>query len=297
MNIQKLLYFVRLAEKEHMTNTAKELNISQPSLSYSISELEDELGVPLFKRAGRNIYLTQYGKVYYEYAKQALEQLEAGAKRIHDLVHPGHGRLNFGFIYTMGSQVAPRLVQSFLQSNENENIEFNFSQGNSNQMIDQLLNEQLDIVLTSKIDTVKGVHYEPFVKEGLKIVVPNNHPLASKNAVKISDTKDYPYVYYSQASGLRPLLDRLFTDYSIVPQIKVELIEDHTILGFVSQNFGIAIVPDTVPTLGYPVKQLDLLDQTETRWIYLAKRESDYESPALKRFYQFCLDNKKDLNL
>ena len=72
MNLSQLYYFRKLAEVKHYTHAAEELFISQPTLSNSISQLEKELGIPLFKREGRTIKLTRYGAEFYEYATEAL---------------------------------------------------------------------------------------------------------------------------------------------------------------------------------------------------------------------------------
>ena len=67
MNLNHLSYFRVLAKLEHYTQAAEELSITQPSLSHAMSTLEKELGTYLFEKDGRNIKLTKYGKIYYEY--------------------------------------------------------------------------------------------------------------------------------------------------------------------------------------------------------------------------------------
>ena len=72
MNLSQLYYFRKLAEVKHYTHAAEELFISQPTLSNSISQLERELGIPLFEREGRKIKLTKYGEEFYQYATEAV---------------------------------------------------------------------------------------------------------------------------------------------------------------------------------------------------------------------------------
>ena len=75
MNLNQLYYFKTVAKLQHFRNAADELNISQPSLSQAISNLENELGTYLFERHGRNVKLTKYGKLYLEYVEEALNTL------------------------------------------------------------------------------------------------------------------------------------------------------------------------------------------------------------------------------
>ena len=78
MNLSQLYYFKRLAELQHYTKAAQELSITQPSLSGAIHSLEDELGVDLFHKKGRNIVLTKNGSEFYVYVSCALRELDKG---------------------------------------------------------------------------------------------------------------------------------------------------------------------------------------------------------------------------
>lgn len=71
-----LLYFRKVAELQHLTHAAKELHIAQPSLSRIIHGMEEELGVPLFERDGRNIRLTSYGRIVFNYSSIILNDFE-----------------------------------------------------------------------------------------------------------------------------------------------------------------------------------------------------------------------------
>ena len=75
MNLNQLYYFQKVAQLQHYHQAARELNISQPSLSRSISNLEEDLGVQLFKKNGRNIELTKYGKIFLEHVNRILEEV------------------------------------------------------------------------------------------------------------------------------------------------------------------------------------------------------------------------------
>ena len=81
MNMQQLHYFKKIAEMEHYTKAANALSITQPCLSYAISELEKELGAPLFYKTGRNIKLTRYGDMFLIHVKNALGALDMGKSR------------------------------------------------------------------------------------------------------------------------------------------------------------------------------------------------------------------------
>lgn len=78
MNLFYLRYFVTLARVKHYTRAAEQLCITQPSLSHAISQLENELGVPLFEKSGRNTTLTRFGEEFLVCAEHTLSTLDAG---------------------------------------------------------------------------------------------------------------------------------------------------------------------------------------------------------------------------
>lgn len=286
MNIQHLEYFVALAKSEHMTHTAQALNTSQPNLSYVISELEKELGVPLFKKNGRNIRLTKYGTIFFEATQQSLKALEEGYQRIQSENDPHHGTLSVGFIYTFGASKAPTLLQEFRQ--DYPHVQFDLEQNNSQNLLEKLSQEALDMAIVSKVDGFEHLEFQPLTYENLVLVVPNNHPFAAREEVSLTETLSENYVYYNKHSGLRPTLDKSFADLHLNPTISIELEDDQSILGFVAQNFGIAIMPDIPSIDAYAVTKVRIKEQLSHRIIYLATRNEAYTRPIQKLFYDFC---------
>ena len=110
MNLNHLYYFRALAKEEHYTRTAKLLSITQPSLSHAISCLEEELGVQLFEKHGRNAKLTKYGKIFLRYVEQSLEMLDEGKRILMEASGVQGGFLDIGYIYTLGSHFIRRCL-------------------------------------------------------------------------------------------------------------------------------------------------------------------------------------------
>ena len=82
MNLNQLYYFQKVAQLQHYHQAAKELNISQPSLSRSIANLEEELGVSLFQKNGRNIELTKYGSIFLEHVNRIIEEIKIAENKM-----------------------------------------------------------------------------------------------------------------------------------------------------------------------------------------------------------------------
>ncbi|MGK0551847.1 LysR family transcriptional regulator [Enterococcus faecalis] len=289
MNLRQLEFFKMLADTQHMTHAAKLLNTTQPNLSHSMNELEKELEANLFEKRGRNIQLTKYGRFFYTYVSNALEELARGERALKELVSPEKGLIDFGFIYTAGSFLAPSLVQGFSNQAKNQQIRFNFYQGNSTEMTELLLNEAIDLAITSKLNDHSQLHYERLAQQEMVLVVPENHELACYNQLSLKEISSYPLVFFNQSSGLRPHLDQLMAQANICPNIVCEVEEDHTMLGFVSHNFGIALMPKLPSISAYPVKVIALSDLQVPRYIYLATKKDHFLAPAVLHFKQYIL--------
>ena len=82
MNLAQLSYFRHLAKIQHYTRASEELHISQSALSHSIASLEDELGCSLFRKEGRNVYLTDDGRLFQTYVDQGLASIEQGVAEL-----------------------------------------------------------------------------------------------------------------------------------------------------------------------------------------------------------------------
>lgn len=114
MNLQQLEYFKIVAEVENFTTASKLLSVTQPALSKSIANLEEELGVSLFEKQGRNIRLTKYGAAFLSHATIALKELEYGIEALKDLVARDQDTLTIATTSELGFTSLPRHLQSFL---------------------------------------------------------------------------------------------------------------------------------------------------------------------------------------
>jgi LysR family cyn operon transcriptional activator len=85
MELRQLRYFVDIAKTEHLTTSARNLYVTQSTLSHGLRQLEEELGMPLFERIGRGLKLSQAGVVFRNYAERALHEVEAGRMALADL--------------------------------------------------------------------------------------------------------------------------------------------------------------------------------------------------------------------
>lgn len=293
MNLKHLEYFRVLANVEHYTQASEQLSITQPSLTYAISELEKELGTYLFEKQGRNIRLTKYGRFFLTYVDNALNELEKGEKKLRELVSPSHGTIDLAFIYTVGPHLVPSMIQDFFSNEVNKNISFSFSQGITKNIIKGLKEEKFDLAFCSFVENEPDIDFIPLVQEDLVLIVPYNHPLAMHDSIDLKDTTSHPFVFYNKESGIRPIIDSLFAKINISPQIVCEVEEDSAVAGLVSVNYGIAVVPNIWILKHLNVKILPIRNLSHERFIYIASMKNRYLSPAVHKFRNFAINYSK----
>ena len=113
MNLSQLRYFRKLAQVQHFTRAAEELFITQPALSNSIKQLENELGVPLFEQQGRNVRLTKYGREFNEYVTEGLDAIDKGIQIEREHANNLSGSIDIGTIFTVQSDYLPALLRRY----------------------------------------------------------------------------------------------------------------------------------------------------------------------------------------
>ncbi|WP_196000074.1 LysR family transcriptional regulator [Clostridium sp. 1001271B_151109_B4] len=290
MNLNHLSYFRVLAKLEHYTQAAEELSITQPSLSHAMSALEKDLGTYLFEKQGRNIKLTKYGKIYYEYVDKALSELERGEKKIRELTNVSTGTIELGYIYTLGPNFVPKLIKNFTNADENKSIKFLFGQGTTQSLIKDLKEEKYDMVFCSLVDDEPDIEFIPIAKEELVVIVSNEHPLAKNEFIDLSEVDNYPFIGFSEKSGIRSLISDLFKEVDVSPNIICEVEEDNAVAGLVEINYGIAVVPKISSLKYYNVKVLPIINPKHERFIYLATLKNRYLTPSVNLFKKYSAE-------
>jgi DNA-binding transcriptional LysR family regulator len=201
------------------------------------------------------------------------------------------GVIDIAYIYTLGSEFVPQLVGDFIRSNEELQVKFNFTVGNTLQNLKGLKEERFDVAFCSRIEEEEDIEFIPVGREKLVVVVPKGHPLSEKRMVELNDVAKYPQIFFTPNSGLRPVIDEMFRREKLSPKIAYEIEEDSFMAGVVAQNFGIAVMPNIPILQQLPVEILKLHNPGRPRYIYLAQRKDKYVTPVVKKFVEFVRKN------
>lgn len=285
----QLQYFKAVAELQHMTKAAQVLSLSQPALSRSIAKLEEELGVPLFERKGKTLRLNRYGKLFLKSVDRATQAIEEGKQLILDQANPDYGTVTLAFLHSLGNHMVPELLRNFRA--RYPHIQFKLYQNATSKLLEQLEEGEIDLCLSSPVLTAENVVWSSLFKEDLYIVVPKNHRLAQRSEVHLKEIALDPLITFKKDYGLRILVDSLFKEVNVNPQITFEGEEIMTVAGLVEACLGVAVIPKIDGLNTANLCFLPITAPQSQRVIGMAHLKNHYLSPAARRFRDFVLES------
>ncbi|MCP9274625.1 LysR family transcriptional regulator [Mycolicibacterium arenosum] len=241
MHLDDLRWFVVLADTEHVTDAAAELGVSQPTLSRALARFEERAGVALFDRVNRRMRLNEYGRIVLEHARRGLAEMELAGERIAALRDPDSGRVRLAFLHSLASWYVPERLRRFRQAAPA--VAFDLFQGPAHEITERVLTGQSDLAITSPRPEAAELAWRRLHVERLCLAVPRDHPLAAKSRMRLSAAAGEPFVALEQPFGLRLLMDDLWAEDGLEPEIVFEATEIPTMEGLVAAGFGVAIVP------------------------------------------------------
>ena len=196
MELRHLRYFVAVAETLNFRQASKQLSVSQPSLSVQIKQLEDELGVPLFRRSKRRVEITRAGEVFLSAARDIslrLKQASAAALR----AESGEvGTIRLGFIPTATFHILPRLLEKIRSTLPLVKMELR--EGTEDPQITGLRTGSLDVCIGHLSRSYDQIENMLLVREPLVVALPKGHRAARKRAVGIKDLEDEFFILPSK---------------------------------------------------------------------------------------------------
>ena len=233
-----------------ITRAAAKLKVSQPYLSNQIIRLEEKLGgVTLLEKKK----LTQAGKAFFDEAEVILSTLEQAAQRTKRIHQAESGYLTVGFTSSMANGILPNILQTFKK--KYPEIKLILSEEVGSDRTSRLREQLVDIMFFYSEDRdfyeEKDLKIKKIGSESLVVVLPENHPLATQAKITINDLKDEELILPDPqfATGLSKEIIDLYTAAKIQPKIALKAVFMVTILGLVSGEIGISILPDSVKNL------------------------------------------------
>lgn len=198
MVLEDINMFIVLAEIKNYTVAADMLYISQSSLTKRIQKLEQAMGVKLFTRSTKSVELSQYGQVFYKYAKQIQTASEACSREIQDMVSHGNS-LIIGCIPSILDYNISLLIFRYMSSS---GMQCQIKTEESEYLEKNLLTGHYDFAFIRDVDATLPLTSIPFADDHMMVVLPKGHPLSHRDHIYIKELRDEKFLLHP--AGSRP---------------------------------------------------------------------------------------------
>ncbi|MDB8793189.1 LysR family transcriptional regulator [Romboutsia sp. 1001216sp1] len=288
MNIRKLEIFYKTAKCLNMSQVAKDMYISQPSISQCISEIESEIDTKLFDRIGKKLYLTHEGKIFYEYTRRILNIYEEGINVVRSS-KSNKGKLVIGASTTIGTYIMPYIIHKF--NKKEKDIEISMIIDNKHNIEELILNNKVDIAFIEGTVNSKEIILKDIWTDELVFISSINHEWNGKKYLDIEDLKNSKFIIREDGSGTRERFEGFLENNDIKFNSYIELSNLEAILNYVKLNIGVSCVPYMSVLSEENSKSINVYrikDHKINRSLYSAIHKDKYISKPIECFMKFC---------
>jgi DNA-binding transcriptional LysR family regulator len=288
--LRQLNYFVAVGEAGSVAKAAERINISSPSISAAISQLEEEFGIQLFIRQhAQGLSLTPGGRRFMKQARLLLDQADA----LHDLAaditqHP-RGPISIGCLVTL----APLIIASLRRSFETAYPEARVSHAEAHQvrLLEMLRLAEIDIAITYDLDIPQDIAFEPLAALPAYVLLAADDPWATRDCLSLEELSEKPMVLLDLPLSREYFLS-MFQSRGLRPRIAERTGEVPILRSLVAHGFGYALLNirsrvDLAPD-GSGVRMVPLKGNFRPMVLGLATVRSDYETNIVKAFREHC---------
>lgn len=282
MDIRVLNYFVTIIQTRSITNAAKTLHVTQPTLSRQIKELEEELGTILFHRGSREIQLTDDGQYLYNRALEILtlvEQTENNIKKADTI----NGNIFIGAAETQSLDLIARVIE-YLTS-QCPKVKVHLRSGDANDILEKLNKGIFDLgIIIGKCDTKNYDFISLPSKDNLGIIVSKDHPLTKQKKIDLKTLKNYRLILSEQMMKNNELMKMIGNDIDIVATYN--LLYNATLL--VKKRVGIALALDGIVETNFIDSELKFIpvNYSEPIQLQLIWKKQSSQSELTKYFLE-----------
>lgn len=288
MNLRKLNIFYQTATCLNMSKVAKDMYISQPSISQSITELETELEVKLFDRIGKKLYLTYEGEVFLNYTRRILNLYEEGVSVIKEGSKENKGKITIGASTTIGIYILPHIIKEF--SKKYPNIEISIIIENTAHIETLLLENKIDFAYVEGNLHSEELNSQKIWDDELVFICGEEHRWKGKEIITSDDLSSEKLVMREKGSGTREILESYLVSENIPYDIYLELGNTEAIKNIVEANLGIGCTSFMTVKEKSERGEIEILrieDNRLFRDLLLITHRDKYISSSMKQFIEF----------
>ncbi len=287
-----------LGSTGRITETAELLGLPQPTVSRALHRAAAVVGTDLTIRHGRGVRLTAAARLLIPRLQSALAEVQSGLDEVRTQSEQARGRVAVAFQPTFGEATLPLLIRAFTQANPA--VTFELLQDSRASCLAALAEDRVDLAIVAPVPAAtRTMGAELLYTEPLRLVVPQNHPLADRGGVRLEEAAADGFVVLGEGFGLRSIFDGMCRQAGFRPRITFEGQDSHTLRGLVSAGLGVSVLApsgvDHLTPAGSALGWTELLIEAPDarRDIGLAWRIRSREPDQVRRFRELALGEGK----
>jgi len=290
ITLKQLKIFETVAEQQSYTEAAKQLFLTQPAVSMQIKQLEEQTGLPLFDRSGKQISLTVAGTELLHHAYLVHQQIREAQQAMDEMRGLKRGRLHLTMAST-ASYFAPRLLAVFCE--RYPDVQVSLKVANRDGLLQALEDNTTDIVIMGKPPGGMAVESEMFMENPLVIIAPADHPLTSRKKIPLNEITAHPFIVRERGSGTRAAVERFLAQHDIERPGGMEMNSSEAIKQAVQAGLGLGVVSMHTLEMEMALKRLIVLDVEDfpvmRHWRLVYRRDKRFSAIA-RAFHDYIVD-------
>lgn len=298
MEKNQLIYVIMVAETGSITKAAEKLHLSQPSLSNQIISLERELGISLFERIKKRVYLTDAGQAFVEHARQIVNDFQSLAHIMGEYSQKKLGYIRIGALSIMCPLQIPDLIHQF--GRLYPGITVSLLESGSISLLQSLTNNEIDVafalwepryVVDDDITAIR------LMDSDIYAVVSHEHPLSGRKELTLTDFSGIPLIVNTVSFKLSSIIISKMEAAGINYVISNQCDQIDSCLSLASKNLGVFFCSKETVSY-YPYDNLEVIPVIPpiSRGVYLIYKKNPDFHPALQSFIRYTLDFYNQVN-
>lgn len=284
MELRDLKSFIEVADHKSFTHAAEHSYLTQPSLSRAVKKIEEELGVELFDRSTRHLYLTDAGRIVYQQSLKAIQALSELNILLEDLRNIATGEIRIGIPPLIGTLFFPKIAQAFYKKYPQVTLEL-VELGAK--LIGKLVEDsKIDVGIVVLPANEEKFNIHPLIQDEFFLFLHKEHRLAQRSSVTLTDLRDEKFILFQKDFTLHDLIIQECEREGFTPTISYRSSQWDLIIELVASKLGITLLPKSIydKQSNEDIRIVRLVKPTLYWNLGVITKKDAYHSYALKEF-------------
>jgi DNA-binding transcriptional LysR family regulator len=284
MTLEQLRIFIAVAEKQHVTQAASQLNLTQSATSAAIAALETRYGIKLFDRIGRGIVLTQTGRDFLNEARAVVARAKAAARVLDDLAGLKRGSLTLAASQTVANYWLPPRIEAFHKAHPG--IDLHVTIANTEQVAQAVNRGNADLGFVEGEVDDPALAIRKMEGDSLAIVIGASHPWVGKTRIAPKHLTETCWILREPGSGTRSMFEAALRKFGIKLSeldVRLELPSNEAVRTAVESGESATAISDLVVAQSLAAGTLHRVKlDLPKRWFFALRHKERYASQAEK---------------